>query len=353
MNAAECIVITGGSGFLGSHLARRLLQQSQQQSEQIPGQSAANASKIGLSDLSSRRLVLLDRMPPPSDLARHPQVSFVVGDVVDLLAAPAEQPALPADTTAIVHLAAAVSAECEADFDLGMRSNVQATTALLDAARRLGTQPVFVYASSLAVFGFGAGLPTPEVIDDFSLPTPQGSYGIQKFIGEQLVADYGRKGFVRARSVRPMTVSVRPGKPNGAASGFLSGMIREPLAGVAANVPVSPDLQVALASPSNTVSGLACALHASDAEWGPRTAMNLPSIRVSVGEMAVALKRVGGVSAHGLLTWQRDPAVERLVSSWPAQLRFDRAASLGLVANESFDAIVAEHLAWMAERPQA
>ena len=146
--------------------------------------------------------------------------------------------AVPAPGTDVVfHLAAAVSGECEADFDLGMHSNLDATRALLDACRALGSRPTFVFASSLAVFGNLPGQPLPELIEDFTLPTPQSSYGIQKFIGEQMVADFARKGFVRGRSIRLMTVSVRPGKPNGAASSFLSGMIREPLAGVTGRLP--------------------------------------------------------------------------------------------------------------------
>ena len=323
---SEQIAITGGAGFLGARMARELLARGDQ-----------------------RRLLLIDRMPPPADLAAHPQVSSLVGDLNDLLANPAQaQLALHANTVAVVHLAAAVSAECEADFDLGMRSNAQATLGLLQAARALKTQPVFLYASSLAVFGFGAGLPRPAVIDDFSLPTPQGSYGIQKFVGEQWVADFSRKGFVRGRSVRPMTVSVRPGKPNGAASGFLSGMVREPLAGLRATVPVGPQTAVALASPANTVNGLIRALNATDAEWGPHTAMNLPSIATTVHDMAEALRRVGGDSAYGLLDWQPNKAIERLVGSWPSVLRFDRAQALGLQADVSFEAIVRAHVADMA-----
>ena len=197
----------------------------------------------------------------------------------------------------VFHLAAAVSGECEADFDLGMRSNFDATRALLDACRALGSKPTFVFASSLAVFGNLPGQPLPEPIRDFTLPTPQSSYGIQKFIGEQLVADYARKGFIRGRSVRLMTVSVRPGRPNGAASSFLSGMIREPLAGQKAACPVAPETSVALSSPARTIEGIIRAAQATDAEWGPLTAVNLPSLRTTVGEMAAALERVAGKAA--------------------------------------------------------
>ena len=242
------------------------------------------------------------------------------------------------------HLAAAVSGECEADFDLGMHSNLDATRALLDACRKLGTKPTFVFASSLAVFGNLPGQPLAEVIEDFTLPTPQSSYGIQKFIGEQLVADYARKGFVRGRSVRLMTVSVRPGRPNGAASSFLSGMIREPLAGVQAAVPVPQETLVALSSPARTIEGVIRAATATDAQWGPLTAMNLPALRTSVGEMAGALERVAGKAGTALLDWTPDPAILRLVKTWPGNVASARANALGLQADTSFESVVREYI---------
>jgi nucleoside-diphosphate-sugar epimerase len=274
-------------------------------------------------------------------------VRCVRGDLLELV----QRRELPgAGVDAVFHLAAAVSAECESDFDLGLRSNLDTTRALLDACRALGTRPVFVQASSLAVFGQQPGQPPLGRVGDFSLPTPQGSYGIQKFIGEQLVADYSRKGFVVGRGVRPMTVSVRPGRPNGAASGFFSGMLREPLAGERARVPVGPDTVVALASPASTVAGFVRAAEASDAEWGPTTAINLASLRTTVGEMAAALERVAGPAATALLDWSPDPAIEHLVRSWPGDIAFDRARGLGLQPDADVDAIIRGYI---AENPQA
>ena len=165
-------------------------------------------------------------------------------------------------------LAAAVSDECEADFDPVMRGNFAAAHVLLKACRALGSCPTFGFASSLAGFGNSSEQPTPPSISDDTLPTLQSSYGIQKFIGEQLVADYSRKGFARGRNVWLMTVSVRPGRSNGAASSFLNAMIRELLAGVRAQVPVSADIEVALPSPGHTIAGLIRASNACDAEWG-------------------------------------------------------------------------------------
>ena len=325
------ILITGGSGFLGALLARTLLRQNTVSLRGAPAQSITS-------------ITLTDRVPPPDDLRSDPRVRHAPGDLLELAAA---RQLPPAGTQLVFHLAAAVSGECEADFDLGMRSNLDATRALLDACRAHGSgitsageRLTFVFASSLAVFGNLPGQPLPEPIQDDTLPTPQSSYGIQKFICEQLVADFTRKGFFAGRSVRLMTVSVRPGRPNGAASGFLSGMIREPLAGLRAACPVAPETQVALASPARAVEGLIRAAQASDAEWGPLLALNLPSLRTSVGDMAAALERVAGKEATALLDWTPDEAVRRLVRTWPGNVRWDRARALGLSADVDFEAVV-------------
>jgi nucleoside-diphosphate-sugar epimerase len=167
---------------------------------------------------------------------------------------------------------------------------------------------------------------------------------VQKFICEQLVAEYGRKGFITARSVRPVTVCVRPGRPNGAASSFFSGMIREPLAGVRAPVPVAPATAVALASPASTIAGLVRAAEASDGDWGPLTPVILPSLHTTVGEMAAALEQVAGAQAAALLDWTHDAAIEQLVSRWPSQVRWDRARGLGLTADPDFVSIVRDYI---------
>ncbi|MDM0016487.1 D-erythronate dehydrogenase [Variovorax saccharolyticus] len=324
------IVITGGAGFVGARLARTLLARSQ-------------LALAGAPAAAIRRITLVDRAAPPADLAADPRVAAVVGDLNDLLAS-APGSVLPADTSLAFHLAAAVSGECEADFDLGMRSNFAATNALLEACRRLGSRPTLVFSSSLAVFGDSPEQPLPELITDQTLPTPQTSYGIQKFIAEQLVADYARKGFIRGRSVRLMTVSVRPGRPNGAASGFFSGMIREPLAGLRAACPVADETPVAIASPARTIEGLVRAAEASDAEWGPRTALNLPSLATTVGEMAAALERVAGPAATALLDRTPDPAIRRIVKSWPGHFETARADALGLRRDASFEAVVRDYV---------
>ena len=322
------ILITGGCGFLGARLARTLLKQG---ALSLAGEPARQIERI----------TLTDRAPPPADLAGNTRVAFVQGDLLEL----AQARSLPAAGTEVIfHLAAAVSGECEADFDLGMRSNFDTTRALLEAARALGTVPTFIFASSLAVFGNPPGFDLPELIRDDTLPTPQSSYGIQKYIGEQLVADFARKGFVRGRSVRLMTVSVRPGKPNGAASGFLSGMIREPLAGLKGACPVPRETPVALASPATTVDGIIRAAEATDQEWGPLMGMNLPALRTSVGAMADALERVAGKAGTALLDWTPDPAIQKLVKTWPGNVESVRANKLGLQADKDFESVVRDYI---------
>ena len=326
------IVITGGAGFLGAKLARQLLARGQ-------------LSLAGSPARTIECITLVDRAAPPPDLATDSRIRVVVGDLIALLeekAAPGQ--VIRAHDAIIFHMAAAVSGECEADFDLGMRSNVDATRALLQACRALKTCPTVVFASSLAVFGNSPQQPLPEVIDDRTLPTPQNSYGIQKFIGEQLVADYARKGFIRGRNVRLMTVSVRPGKPNGAASSFLSGMIREPLAGVRAACPVPPETAVALSSPARTINGLIRAAEVSDEAWGARTAINLPALSTTVGEMALALEKLGGKTVADLIDWTPDLTIANIVTSWPAVIDAARAKALGLLPDPDFESIVADYI---------
>jgi nucleoside-diphosphate-sugar epimerase len=307
------VVITGGAGFLGTLLARRLL-----------------AGPVDVDEL-----VLVDLVAP---VVTDPRVRPVVGELAAVL------PELPA-ADLVCHLAAVVSGAAEADFDLGMRTNVDGTRVLLDRLRGQRTPPVVVFASSLAVFGSDPALGPIGTVDDDTLPRPQSSYGSQKFIGEQLVADYTRKGFVRGRSVRLMTVSVRPGKPNAAASGFLSGIVREPLAGQRASCPVPPDTPVALSSPRRTLDGIVRAATVTDSTWGSRTAMNLPALSTTPREMAAALDRVAGPGTSALIDWTDDRAIGAIVRSWPSQLVTPRAEALGLTAETSYDDIVRAYVA--------
>ena len=202
-----------------------------------------------------------------------------------------------------------------------------------------------VFASSLAAFGDSRDHRLPAVVGDQTLPNPQTSYGVQKVICEQLVADYTRKGFLRGRSLRLMTVCVRPGRPNAAASGFLSSIIREPLAGERAVCPVGPQTAAALASPAKTVQGLRRAAAADDESWGGRSAVTLPALTVTVEAMVAALAQVAGPKAAALIDWIPDPAIDRMMSGWAARVQSDRAERLGLAPDPDFASIIEMHLA--------
>jgi nucleoside-diphosphate-sugar epimerase len=290
-------------------------------------------------------VTLVDQAPAPADLAADERVAGIHGDLGGLLDPAGSGPDTLAGADVIFHLAAAVSAECEADFDLGLRSNLRGTESLLASGRALGTSPVVVFASSLAAFGGSGERPLPAVIDDHTPPNPQTSYGAQKVIGEQLLADYTRKGFLRGRAVRLATVSVRPGRPNGAASGFLSGIIREPLAGERAICPVDARTEAAIISPARAIDGLLRAATSSDDAWGGRSAVNLPALTVTVAGMVAALERVAGPEASALIDWAPDPAVAGMMSNWPARVRADRAAGLGLTQDPDFGSIIKAYLA--------
>ena len=235
------------------------------------------------------------------------------------------------------HLAAIVSGQAEADTDLGYRVNLDGTRAVLDACRALGSSPKLIFASSLAVYG---GALPPEVGDATAL-TPQSSYGAQKAIGELLVNDYSRKGFVDGRALRLPTVVVRPGRPNRAASTFASSIIREPLCGRGAVCPVSSDTVMALASPRRVVAGLVHALDIPAAAFGASRSLQLPGFSVSVGEMAAAVRRAAGAAAYGRISWQPDPAIQAIVGSWPQALAAPRAEALGFGRDRDIDEVVA------------
>ena len=238
------LLITGGGGFLGDRLARALLARGT-----LAGQ------KIG-------KIVLTDIAPPRADLLADARVEGRTGALLTQTEALRDEA-----FDGVFHLASAVSGECEADFDLGLRSNIDSTRALLDAIRARvnagGTAPRLVFSSSVAVFGPDPAVPLPAVVADDTLPTPQTSYGTHKLICEHLVADYTRKGYIDGRAARLMTVTVRPGRPNGAASSFFSGIIREPLAGLESVCPVDASVSHPVSSPTRTVEGLIAVFEAS------------------------------------------------------------------------------------------
>ena len=320
------ILITGGAGFLGTLLTREILKRGSLRGKKV--------TSLTVTDLIA---------PTHPEVVGHPLLSVDTGDLLERV-----DGLLLSDFDAVFHMASAVSGECEANFDLGLRSNLDTTRRLLDGLRaqqgRTGIAPLFFFSSSVAVFGSDPALPLAAVVQDTTLPTPQSSYGIHKFICEQLVADYTRKGYIDGRVARLMTVSVRPGRPNGAASSFLSGIIREPLAGVPAVCPVDLSTAVALASPATTIAGILAVAEASREDFGGRTALNLPALTVTVGQMLQALEEVAGKDVAKLVTLKPDESIARIVGGWPSRFDCQRTHRFGLKADESYQDIIRQYI---------
>jgi nucleoside-diphosphate-sugar epimerase len=321
------ILVTGGGGFIGARLARALL------------------AKGELGGRPITELAIADLFPPPADLAADARVKSHTGPML-------EQGALFASGfDGVFHLASAVSGECELDFELGLRSNLDSTRALLEGLRQAGNTPRLVFASSVAVFGPDASNPMPDRVTDLTLPSPQTSYGTHKLMCEYLIADYTRKGYIDGRSARLMTVTVRPGKPNGAASSFFSGIIREPLAGVATTCPVDATVSHPVSSPASTVRGLIAVYEAGREAMGGRLALNLPGLNVTVAEMLQALEDVAGPLVRQRVRFERDERIAGIVANWARGATADRAAALGLHPEASFHDIVRQYIADCREQP--
>jgi D-erythronate 2-dehydrogenase len=318
------VVITGGAGFLGMRVAQAILKRG------------------ALTDASGKSrevsgITLIDMVAPTKPIA-DARVKSVVGDIAS---AGFFKAYVERDTDSIFHLAAVVSGQAEADFDIGMRVNVDATRALLERCRELHAPPKMVFTSSIAVFG-GA---LPAALPDSQIVTPQGSYGMQKAVGELMVSDMSRKGFIDGRALRLPTVTVRPGKPNKAASSFASGMIREPLAGEAANVPVGKDTRMWVQSPARVVENILLGHEAPMAQFPTETrAVSVPGISVTVGEMAESLRRVAGDAVANRLTWNHDPVIDKLVRTWAGNFEAKRGLAMGMKVDANFDNIVRAHM---------
>lgn len=314
------ILILGAAGMVGRKLAEALL----------------DTGRLGEGEIA--RLTLFDVVP--SDLQSRGAVAVETraGDISD----PATVQALVAQRPDVIfHLAAIVSGEAEADFDKGYRINLDGTRLLFEAIRaQPDYRPRVVYTSSIAVFG----APFAEPITDDFVPAPMTSYGTQKLIGELLLNDYTRRGIFDGIGIRLPTIAVRPGKPNKAASGFFSGIIREPLAGVEAVLPVEDDVRHWVASPAAATGFLLHAATMDLAPLGARRCLTMPGLSISVAEMIAALREVAGDDVAALIRREPDATIRGIVAGWPRDFAPDRALAAGFTADASFQDIIRAHI---------
>jgi len=275
------------------------------------------------------------------ELILHDVVPFEGASAVSDLSAPGEaEKLIAARPDTIFHLAAVVSGEAEADFDKGYRVNLDATRRLFEAIRKEGYKPRVVFTSSIAVFG----APFPEAIGDEFLNAPLTSYGTQKAIGELLLSDYSRRGFIDGIGIRLPTICVRPGKPNKAASGFFSGIIREPLSGQEAVLPVPDSVRHWFASPRAAIAFLLHASKIDSEQLGTRRNLSMPGVSATVAEQIEALRKVAGDKVARLIRREPDPTIMRIVEGWPRNFDAKRALALGFRADKSFEEIIRIHI---------
>jgi D-erythronate 2-dehydrogenase len=307
------IIITGGAGFLGQRLAKALLNSS----------------------INFDELVLVDMVVPP-----NPGDMSVSCMQMDLSEDGAAKKIINDRTDIVFHLAAIVSSHAEKDFDLGWKVNLDITRQLLEACRQQNENIRFVFASSLAVYGGKL----PAIVNDTTVVTPGSSYGTQKAIGELLVNDYTRKKFVDGRVLRLPTICVRPGKPNQAASSFVSSIIREPINGDQAICPVSPDLALWLSSPDTIIENIIKAATLDASMFGNWRTVNLPGIGVTVQQMLDSLERITDKETVGRVQFKPDVSINNIVSSWPGTIDNTRALQMGFTVDNNFDQFITQYI---------
>ncbi len=307
------IVITGGAGFIGQKLAKALAKRGS-----LTGASG-RATEIS-------ELILFDTHKIDPEQIGGVPIRSVAGDICD---AGSVSKIITEETNCIFHLAAVVSAQAEADFDLGMRVNLDGTRTLLDVCRALSKPVKFITTSSVASYGGEM----PDVVPDTFTQMPQNSYGMQKAISELLVSDYSRRGFVDGRVVRLPTIIVRPGKPNAAASSFASSILREPIQGENAVCPVSKDVALWVMSPRRAIDCLIHAHELPEADLSAHRSITLPGISVTVGEMVSALEDVAGAAVAARIEWKFDSVISDIVGGWPGAFEATRAREMGFKAD--------------------
>lgn len=313
------IVITGGSGFLATYLVDRLLKKG--------GLLDRNGMKVAI-----EQIILMDIKGPKVPWTDS-RVRFIVADSSDRTAL---QDILTSDTDSVFHLAGIVSGEAEQNFDLAMQVNVIGTMNLLDVCRKSLTNPRLIFSSSIAVYGGDL----PDVVTDKTYERPQTTYGAHKVVCERLIADASRKGMIDGRNVRLPVISVRPGAPNKAASGWVSSVIREPLSGVDVVCPVKPESRLPCLSPQRWAD---CMLKIHDLDrnlLGMDCSILLPSLSIAASEMSDAVTRLASGRKLGKIIWQLDPNVQIFQDRWPKKIQSSRAESLGLKGDESIDELI-------------
>jgi nucleoside-diphosphate-sugar epimerase len=320
------VVITGGAGFIGLRLAKRILE---------IGKLHGPSGKLESID----QITLFDNVVPqarPADLDTRAQ--FIAGEIFDrdTIFKIIDRPDI-----AVFHLASIVSGGAEQDFDLAMKVNLDGHLHVLEAMRRLGSKPRYVFSSSIATYG---GAQVPKQVADATRHTPQTTYGMTKSVGELLVNDYTRKGFIDGRSARLSTVIVRPGKPNKAASSFVSAVIREPLNGVDYELPVGLETTMPVVGYRTVVDGIIALYEADAAKLGDDRAVNLPNFSITVGEMIAGLKRVAANRKLGNITVKIDPFVAPIVAGWPTHVDASRAKALELPEDKDVDSVIRHYI---------
>ena len=306
------VLVTGAAGFLGRRVAKALL-----------------------ADVAVSALVAADTTGFPID---DPRVDFRIGTITDESFV---RSLVDSDVDLVYHLAAVLSGQAEAEFDLGMRVNVDATRSLLEACRRLKRPPRFVFSSTVAVFGG----PLPDVVPEDVAVVPQSSYGAAKAVAELLVSDYSRRGFIDGIACRLPTVAIRAGAPNSAMSSFVSGIIREPLAGIESVWPVPLDTPLWIGSPDVWTVNLLHAARVETSRLEGRPMVNLPGLSVTPAEMLASLERLGGAATRARVRCEPDERIMRIVCTWPGAFDVSRALRLGFHADRDVDSIVAQFIA--------
>lgn len=323
------VVITGGTGFLGRQIAKAII-----------AQNGLTDGAGRLSPLTS--LCLFDMAVPdgPFDGLTDPRIEYVSGDITD---AAQLQALIDCDEIVIFHLASIVSAGGEADFDLAMRVNLGGMQNILEAARRLNVAPRVIFASSLAVFG-GANM--PKIVSDTTKQTSRITYGITKTIGELLINDYTRKGYIDGRSARLANIIIRPGLPNAAASAFCSGVFREPLNGEAVRVPVDEDTMLPVQGYRSCIDGFMALAQMDGDRLGDDRAVFLPNRSYKVSEMIAALQRVAAANnlPLGDITFAKDPHIAAIMAAWPQSIDAARGLALGLPDDAALDDIIQHYI---------